>query len=138
MSDLLLPHAPVPVGAEGLSISAAAQACGVTTDTLRYYEKEDLLLEPTARDARGRRRYTERDLAWISGLVMLRETGMPIAQMRRMAELYRTPGADDERLRLLEEHRDRVIDEQRRIARHLTAINAKIASYRAALPKPAR
>ncbi|MFC4243395.1 MerR family transcriptional regulator [Gryllotalpicola reticulitermitis] len=133
MSDLLLPHAPVRVPLAGFAIGDAAHACGVTPDTLRYYEREDLLLEPTARDASGRRRYTARDLAWIAGLVMLRETGMPIAGLRRMAELYRTPGADAERLRLLEEHREHVIAEQRRIAQHLEAIEAKIASYRAAL-----
>jgi DNA-binding transcriptional MerR regulator len=133
MTDLLLPHTPVEVPAAGIGIGEAAQACGLTPDTLRYYEKENLLLAAAARDTAGRRRYTGRDLAWIAGLVMLRETGMPIAQMRRMAELYRTPRTDSERLRLLEEHRDRVIAEQRRIAQHLEAIETKITSYRSAL-----
>lgn len=136
MTDLLIPHAPrtTPVG--GLAISAAAEACGLSIDTLRYYEKENLLLAPTMRDAGGRRRYASSDLAWISGLVMLRETGMPIALMREMAQLYRTPGTELERLRLLEEHRDRVVAEQRRVAAHLSAIETKIAQYQFALQRP--
>jgi DNA-binding transcriptional MerR regulator len=133
MTDLLLPHAPVEVPPAGIAIGEAAQASGLTPDALRYYEREGLLLGPAARDGAGRRRYTGRDLAWIAGLVMLRETGMPIAQMRRMAALYRTPGTQGERLRLLEEHRDLVIARQQRIARHLEAVQTKIASYRSAL-----
>jgi DNA-binding transcriptional MerR regulator len=133
MTDLLIPHAPRTVPADGLAIGEAAEACGVSIDALRYYEKENLLLAPAARNSGGRRRYTARDLAWISGLVMLRETGMPIALMREMAALYRTPDTEQERLRLLEEHRDRVVEEQRRVAAHLTAIDTKIDSYRRAL-----
>jgi DNA-binding transcriptional MerR regulator len=133
MTDRLLPHAPGPTPPEGLGIGAAAAACGVGIDTLRYYEKVDLLLEPTARDTGGRRRYTSADLAWISGLVMLRETGMPIASMHDMAELYRTPGTELRRLELLRDHRDRVRAEQERIAAHLQAIDTKIDSYEHAL-----
>jgi DNA-binding transcriptional MerR regulator len=133
MTDLLIPHAPRATPPEGLVISEAAAACGVSADTLRYYEKEGLLLEPADRDAGGRRRYTSSDLAWISGLVMLRDTGMPIALMREMAALYRTPGTELERLRLLTEHRDRVVAQQRRVAEHLSAIETKIASYERAL-----
>src|SRR5262249_37287125 len=133
MSDLILPHVPVDPPAGGLSIGDAASACGITPDTLRYYEKENLLLKPAPRNEAGRRRYHTEDLAWIAGLVMLRETGMPISEMRQMAELYREPGTDLARLELLERHRDRVIAEQRRIARHLAAIEHKIGSYRDAL-----
>lgn len=138
MNDHLVPEAPVDVPSEGLSIGEAAQACGISVDTLRYYEKEGLMLGPCERDGAGRRRYAERDLAWLTGLVMLRETGMPIAGMREMAELYRTPGTDAERLALLERHRDRVVRDQLRVARHLEAIERKITGYRSALDDPAR
>jgi len=133
VTDLLLPLSPRPTPPDGIAISAAAEACGLSVDALRYYEKQGLLLAATGRDSRSRRRYTSSDLVWISGLVMLRETGMPIARMRDMAEFYRTPGTELERLRLLAEHRDQVVVEQRRIAAHLSAIEAKIASYERAL-----
>lgn len=138
MSDLILPHPPVDVPDGGLSIGDAAAACGITPDTLRYYEKEDLLLKPAPRNGAGRRRYHAHDLAWIAGLVMLRETGMPISEIRQMAKLYRQPGTDLARLELLERHRDRMIAEQQRVARHLAAIEHKIGSYRAALTPSGR
>jgi DNA-binding transcriptional MerR regulator len=133
MTDLIVPHAPRDTPPDGLAIGAAAAACGISSDALRYYEKEQLLIGPAARNSGGRRRYTSADLAWICGLVMLRETGMPIARMREMAALYRTPGTELERLRLLSEHRDHVVAEQRRVAAHLAAIEAKVAAYERAL-----
>jgi DNA-binding transcriptional MerR regulator len=138
MSELIMPEAPAAAPPDGLGIGDAASTCGVSVDTLRYYEKEGLFLAPAVRDSGGRRRYSSRDLAWASGLVMLRETGMTISEMRRMAELYRTPGTELERLRLLKEHRNRVIAKQARTAKHLAAIESKISAYEVALARPTR
>ncbi|MFC8923248.1 MerR family transcriptional regulator [Cellulosimicrobium sp. NPDC057127] len=131
MSDVLIPAPPVAVPPEGLSIGDAARAVGLSVDTLRYYEKEGLLLDPAPRDGGGRRRYGEHDLAWLAGLVMLRETGMSIADVRVMADLSRRAGTEAERLVVLERHRERVVAEMERTRRHLAALDTKIASYRA-------
>ncbi len=131
MEPTLLPALPVEVPAEGLSFGDAAVAWGVPVETLRYYERADLLLQPTPRDGGGRRRYGESDLAWIAGLVLLRATGMPIADIRVVAELSRRAGTEAERLVLLERHRDRVVAEMERTRRHLAALDTKIAAYRA-------
>ncbi|OLT48102.1 MerR family transcriptional regulator [Cellulosimicrobium sp. CUA-896] len=132
MSDVLIPAPPVAVPPQGLSIGDAARAVGLSVDTLRYYEKEGLLLDPAPRDGGGRRRYGEHDLAWLAGLVMLRETGMSIADVRVMADLSRRAGTEAERLVVLERHRERVVAEMERTRRHLAALDTKIASYRAA------
>ncbi|MFD4994375.1 MerR family transcriptional regulator [Cellulosimicrobium cellulans] len=132
MSDLLIPVPPVEVPPEGLSIGDAARAVGLSVDTLRYYEKEGLLLDPAPRDGGGRRRYGPHDVAWLAGLVMLRETGMAIADVRVMADLSRRAGTEAERLVVLERHRERVLAELERTRRHLAALDAKIASYRRA------
>lgn len=126
----LLPDVPQEIPPEGLSIGETAALTGVAVETLRYYEREGLLLDPAPRDAGGRRRYREGDIAWISGLVMLRGTGMPIADMRVMADLSRRPGTEAERLEFLERHRERVVEEMERTARHLSAIDKKIDAYR--------
>jgi DNA-binding transcriptional MerR regulator len=130
VTPLLLPDVDVDVPAGGLSIGAAAAETGLSVEALRYYEREGLLLDPTPRNPGGRRRYRARDLAWIAGLVMLRETGMSIADIRVMAELSRRPGTEAERLVQLERHRERVLEELARTRRHLTAIETKIAAYR--------
>lgn len=132
---VILPRLDVPVPEDGLSIGAVSQATGLTIDTLRYYEKTGLLLDPAPRDPGGRRRYGRDDVDWIAGLIMLRETGMSIADVRRMAELSRTAGTEAERLDVLEEHRIRVLADLERTQRHLRALEKKITAYRDILPR---
>jgi len=65
-----------------------AERSGFSLDTLRYYERIGLL-NRLERTSSGHRRFGEDDLEWLEVLRCLRETGMPIAQMRRYAELAR-------------------------------------------------
>ncbi|WP_402465976.1 MerR family transcriptional regulator [Isoptericola aurantiacus] len=129
-SELLIPAVSAEVPPEGLTIGEAAVAVGLSVDTLRYYERAGLLLGPVPRDGVGRRRYGRHDLAWLSGLVMLRATGMAIADVRVIADLSRRPGTERQRLLVLEEHRDRVLADLARTRRHLAALDAKISTYR--------
>ena len=131
MSEIRLPVVRAGLPDEGLSIGDTAVELGLPIDTLRYYDRAGLLLDPTPRDAGGRRRYGSADLAWIAGLVMLRETGMSIADIRVIAELSRTPGTEAERLVLFHAHRRHVLEEIARTQRHLAAIDKKIAAYEA-------
>jgi DNA-binding transcriptional MerR regulator len=115
--------------AETLTISEAAQASGLTAHTLRYYERAGLL-DPVGREAGGRRRYAEADLARIAFLSRLRSTGMPIRQVRAYAELARIGGTEADRLAMLEAHRDAVLERIAEMERHLDLIDTKIDNYR--------
>jgi DNA-binding transcriptional MerR regulator len=115
-----------------LSISEAAEASGLSTHTLRYYERAGLL-EPVSRDESGHRRYRETDLQQITFLTKLRATGMPIREVRRYAELMKAGEAtNEERLALLEAHRDVVLAGLEETARSLELIEWKINLYREA------
>ena len=114
---------------EGLTISAAAEVSGLTVDTLRYYEKEGLTLQPPERSSSGQRRYTEGDVQWLGTLVMLRKTGMPIRDIRRFVDLYRSEGSEPDRLAILESHREHVREQLREVQTHLEAIDRKIDFY---------
>ena len=117
-------------GVLGLTVGEAAAKVGLSVHTLRWYEQEGLVT-PVVRDAVGRRRYSADDLDWLQLLTCLRGTGMPVREMRRYAELARTgPATVDERLRLFEEHRERVLARIADLHRDLDAINAKIEYYR--------
>lgn len=84
--------------------AATSARSGFSLDTLRYYERIGLLYD-IRRTAGGQRVFTEDDLDWLGVLRCLRETGMPIADMRRYAELARHGEATNaERLRVLREH----------------------------------
>jgi DNA-binding transcriptional MerR regulator len=116
------------------SPSEAAEQSGFSLDTLRYYERIGLL-DDIDRAPSGHRRFRDDDLEWLGVLRCLRETGMPIAQMRRYAELTRRGKATmAERLSLLTEH-DRQVQERIALlqAQH-NHLREKIDWYRSQIP----
>jgi DNA-binding transcriptional MerR regulator len=114
----------------GLTIAEAADACGISAYTLRYYERAGLISTVDRADS-GHRRYSDDDLAWIYVLQCLRATGMPIRDIRRYAELVRSgDGSEQERLALLEAHRAAVQTQLDEVRRHLEFIDRKITSYK--------
>lgn len=116
------------------SPSEAAEQSGFSLDTLRYYERIGLL-DDIDRAPSGHRRFRDDDLEWLGVLRCLRETGMPIAQMRRYAELTRRGKVTmAERLSLLTEH-DRQVQERIALlqAQH-NHLREKIDWYRSQIP----
>ena len=114
----------------GLPIADASERTGLTPDTLRYYERDGLMLHAVGRSATGHRRYTETDLRWIRLITRLRATGMPIRDVRRYADLVRQgDGNEQERLDLLRAHRLEVLAQLAEVQDHLGAIDAKIGIY---------
>ena len=113
-----------------LSIAEAAEATGLSAHTLRYYERAGLL-EPVSRNRSGHRRYREAELERITFLTKLRATGMPIREVRRYAELMKSGEAtNEERLALLEAHRDNVLAGLEATARNLALVEWKIGVYK--------
>lgn len=114
----------------GLTIAEAAETLGLSSDTLRYYEKDGLLLRPVPRSSSGHRRYDEEDVRWIVLVTRLRATGMPIRDVRRYADLVRAgDGNEPQRLELLQAHREQVLQQLAEVTSHLGAIDHKIGIY---------
>jgi DNA-binding transcriptional MerR regulator len=117
------------------SIAVEADASGLTAHTLRYHERAGLL-EPVSRNGSGHRRYRASDLGLIAFLTKLRATGMPIREVRRYAQLMKVGQAtNEERLALLEAHRDAVRAGLETTARNLELVEWKIAFYRERLDR---
>ncbi|MGC5169448.1 MerR family transcriptional regulator [Micromonospora sp. DT81.3] len=116
-----------------LSISDVAELTGLTTHTLRYYERAGLLLVPVDRASSSHRRYSEADVGWVRFLTKLRSTGMPIATVREYVELARAgDGTTGDRLELLLRHRISVLAQLEEITQSLAAIDYKIDLYQKA------
>jgi DNA-binding transcriptional MerR regulator len=112
------------------SIAEASAQTGLSIDTLRYYERDGLLLRPVPRSSTGQRRYDDEDVTWIVLITRLRATGMSIAEVRHYAELVRQgEGTQQERLDALRAHRERVLAQLEEVSGHLRAIDDKIALY---------
>jgi DNA-binding transcriptional MerR regulator len=113
-----------------LTISEVAEITGLSTHTLRYYERAGLMLNSVGRASSSHRRYTEEDLAWVVFLTKLRSTSMPIARVREYVELVRRGDETTrERLELLRRHRITVAAQLDEITRSLAVIDTKIAIY---------
>src|SRR5271166_4668974 len=60
-----------------------ANLAGVTVRSLHYYDRLGLL-KPARRSARGYRLYTDRDLARLEQIVVLKYLGLPLKQIRSL------------------------------------------------------
>jgi DNA-binding transcriptional MerR regulator len=107
----------------------AADRTGFSLDTLRYYEREGILA-PIARTSGGQRAYRPSDLEWLGLVRCLRDTGMPIAQLKRYSELAADAATMDERLALLEGHAVEVQASIDALLAQQQRLREKIAWYR--------
>ncbi|WP_285503053.1 MerR family transcriptional regulator [Actinokineospora sp. NBRC 105648] len=111
------------------AIAEAAHRSGLSIDTLRYYERMELI-DPPARDSGGRRVYSEDDLGWLHFLTRLRTTGMPIKLMREYARLrHQGIASAAPRKRILERHRDDVRARIEELRSCLDVLDYKIENY---------
>ncbi|WP_328720126.1 MerR family transcriptional regulator [Streptomyces sp. NBC_00247] len=116
--------------AEQLSIGEVAERTGLSVHALRLYEREGLLIAPVRRNTGGRRRYTTADLEWLLICVRLRESGMPLAELKRFAGLVQDgPGNEADRLQLLNAHQKRVEARIRALEECHSVIARKVGIY---------
>jgi DNA-binding transcriptional MerR regulator len=117
--------------AQELGIGDVARETGLSVHALRFYEREGLLLsEHVARGAGGHRRYTPQEVYWLRICTKLRASGMPLADIRRYAQLVREgPGNEEQRLELLREHQRRVEHQLAELEDCLRTITRKVGVY---------
>ncbi len=112
-----------------LLIGRLAERTGRSIHAIRWYEAQGLV-PGVARDAGGRRIYTEGHVGWLQLMERLRKTGMSIAEMRRYTSLVRQGKSTlAARQAMLQEHRERV---QRTIGewqQALVLLDSKIDFY---------
>jgi DNA-binding transcriptional MerR regulator len=113
-----------------LSIGQVAERTGLSVHALRFYEREGVLANPVRRLAGGRRIYSEDDVEWLRLCVLLRASGMPLPAIRRYTELVRLgDGNEEERLTLLRQHEQRVVEQIDELNRCLDVVRYKVARY---------
>lgn len=94
-----------------MTIAEVAAKVGLSTDTLRYYERVGLL-PPIPRNANGIRNYGEAECGWIEFVKCMREAGLSIEALAEYVRLQREGDATAKaRLELLVEQR-RLLEER--------------------------
>jgi DNA-binding transcriptional MerR regulator len=116
---------------EELGIGEVARHTGLSVHALRYYEREGLMVtQQVARGTGGHRRYTPQDVYWLRVCIKLRRSGMPLAKIRRLAELVREgAGNEQERLELLREQQRHVEEQLAELGECLRIISRKVGIY---------
>ncbi|MFF1737297.1 MerR family transcriptional regulator [Streptomyces sp. NPDC058247] len=120
---------PRPDGKDHYTISEVVAFTGLTAHTLRWYERIGLMPH-IDRSHTGQRRYSNRDLDWLTFVGKLRLTGMPVAHMVRYAELVRVGEETfEERRELLESTRRDVLSRITELQDTLSVLDFKIDFY---------
>jgi DNA-binding transcriptional MerR regulator len=111
------------------SITEAAKRVSVSPHTLRYYEKEGII-EPD-RTSSGKRSYQDVHIDWLRFVIKLRETQMPIANIKEYTELFKEGNhTKRERLSILEEHKQNIQEQLETLSSTNEMLAKKIAWYK--------
>ena len=111
------------------SIGEFSRMTNLGIHTLRYYEHENLITPK--RNSSNRRCYSDKDLAWTYFIKRLKDTGMPIKEIQRYAEL-RAEGdlTLNERMEMLTVHRESLNEQIKVLQEHMAKLDDKIDFYR--------
>ena len=117
-------------GNRQFSIGEAAERLGVSVHTLRYYERTGLL-QMVPRKRNGHRLYGAGDFHWISLLLCLRASGMPIADLRRFSEMIRRGEVSiPDRIEFLQKHREKLDADMKTLRAAMIVVDEKLKKYR--------
>ena len=100
------------------SISEVAQQMGVSVHTLRYYDKEGLL--PFVERVNGRRMFKDSDFSCLKIISCLKNTGMPLKEIRRYMELCQLGDAS------LLQRQEIILEQKRSIEEQIRFLQEKL------------
>ena len=115
------------------TIGQIAERAGLSTDTLRYYDKQGLL-PFVARAENGYRVFTEEDFAWLDTIACLKGTGMELKDIRTFIHwCMQGESTMQNRLDLILARKREVESQIEELRGYLTKLEEKIAHYREVL-----
>lgn len=116
-----------------MTIKEVSERFGVSTDTLRYYERIGLIPQ-IARTAGGIRDYTESDISWVEHTICMRNAGVPIEALIEYIRLFQMGDATFEaRRQLLKEQYEQLDEQKKQIENTMERLQYKISKYENAI-----
>jgi DNA-binding transcriptional MerR regulator len=111
------------------TIKQVSEKTGLPPHVLRYYENEGLL-PFVARSRSGIRRYSDNDLEGLGLVCCLKNTGMPIKQIKNFVELSMEGDMTlQQRCELLREHKKVVEAQMLEMQKYLEKVTHKIEYF---------
>lgn len=116
-----------------MTIKEVSEQYGITSDTLRYYERVGMI-PPVTRTTSGIRDYQESDLSWVQLAICMRGAGLPVEVMIEYVKLFQEGDTTiPARLQLLQEQREALLAQKKQIDETLQRLNYKISRYEVAV-----
>lgn len=111
------------------SIGQVAKKTGLTTHTLRYYEKEGLL--PFVRKTgSGLRVFSDNDIGWLDIIECLKGVGMPLKDIKQYIDWFIEGDSTlPQRLEMFQQQRAHLEAQMEQLKKHMAKINYKIHLY---------
>lgn len=92
------------------TVGEMAKIAGLTTSTLRYYDKEGLLPE-IERTSGGIRMFREEDIEWLNIIGCLKKTGMSVKEIKMFVDWVKEGDSTiEKRLELIDRQRQAVLN----------------------------
>ena len=111
------------------SAKEAAEMTGLSTSTLRYYEKEQLLPQ-IARNSQKYRQYTEEDIEWIKMVQCMRMANIPIQSIKKYVSLLIRGGETlEQRFIMVQNHMEDIKDQMSNLQNALDLTQKKLSFY---------
>lgn len=118
-----------------MKIMEVSKQYGISTDTLRYYERVGLI-PPVNRNGSGIRDYTELDLRRVEFIKCMRSAGLPVEILIEYVELVqRGDKTIEARKEILKEQRELLLTRMQEMQKTLDILNHKIEVYENAVLK---
>ena len=112
-----------------MTIKEVSEKYGISQDTLRYYERVNVIPKVT-RTSGGIRDYQEEDLRWVELAVCMRNAGLPIESLIEYQRLFRAGDSTIlARLELLNEQMDILQKQKEQIEETMDGLSYKISRY---------
>ena len=118
------------------SAKETSRITGLSTATLRYYEKENLL-PPVSRNSQKYRQYTDEDIEWIKMIQCMRSAGIPIHSIREYVLLLLQGGKTlEQRFVMVQNHMKDISVQLTALQNTLNLTRKKLLFYENLLKDP--
>ena len=112
-----------------MTIGEVSEKYGLTTDTLRYYERIGLI-PYVPRKKNGIRDYDDNSCKWVEFVKCMREAGVQIEALIEFVELQQCENVDNERLmEILKDQRKKLIEKMEHLKATIARLDYKIEYF---------
>ena len=111
------------------TVKEVADILGVSVHTVRYYDDQGLI-PGTKRDSYNQRIFDDMELEWLFVSISLRDTGLPLKEIKRYIELYQQGDSTlQQRFEIMSKQREKTLEEIENLKLRIKVLDRKVDHY---------